>query len=387
MFGNLKQKLVTDETLIGLALERRLEIAGVFPDKEEAISLLKSKSLRVYLGIDPTGPDIHLGHTIPLLFLKQLWLLGHAPVIVIGDFTARIGDPTGKDSARKPLSSDQINENAKDYLEQIYTILPKGSFEICHNGDWLDKLTFKDVVQLASHVTVQQMIQRDMFQERLKNERPVGLHEFLYPLMQGYDSVAMEIDGEVGGNDQVFNMLVGRDLEKKLLGKDKLVFATRLLVNSGSGKKMSKSEGELIALSDSPQEMRRKVLMTDDSMIKTVFQLCTEKPQDWIDGKQKEMESGRNPKEWKEELSDEIVKMYHGEEGVSKSREPVVSDGAGTSVVSYISGWLSISKSEVKKLLEQGAVEVNGRLEKSWEYNMKIGDEVKVGKGKVSKVS
>ena len=176
MFGNLKQKLVTDETLIGLALERRLEIAGVFPDKEEAISLLKSKSLRVYLGIDPTGPDIHLGHTIPLLFLKQLWLLGHAPVIVIGDFTARIGDPTGKDSARKPLSSDQINENAKDYLEQIYTILPKGSFEICHNGDWLDKLTFKDVVQLASHVTVQQMIQRDMFQERLKNERPVGLH-------------------------------------------------------------------------------------------------------------------------------------------------------------------------------------------------------------------
>ena len=152
---------------------------------------------------------------------------------------------------------------------------------------------------------------------------------------------------------------------KKLLGKDKLVFATRLLVNSGSGKKMSKSEGELIALSDSPQEMRRKVLMTDDSMIKTVFQLCTEKPQDWIDGKQKEMESGRNPKEWKEELSDEIVKMYHGEEGVSKSREPVVSDGAGTSVVSYISGWLSISKSEVKKLLEQGAVEVNGRLEKA----------------------
>ena len=387
MFGNLKQKLVTDETLIGLALERRLEIAGVFPDKEEAISLLKSKSLRVYLGIDPTGPDIHLGHTIPLLFLKQLWLLGHAPVIVIGDFTARIGDPTGKDSARKPLSPDQINENAKDYLEQIYTILPKGSFEICHNGDWLDKLMFKDVVQLASHVTVQQMIQRDMFQERLKNERPVGLHEFLYPLMQGYDSVAMEIDGEVGGNDQVFNMLVGRDLEKKLLGKDKLVFATRLLVNSGSGKKMSKSEGELIALSDSPQEMRRKVLMTDDSMIKTVFQLCTEKPQDWIDGKQKEMESGRNPKEWKEELSDEIVKMYHGEEGVSKSREPVVSDGAGTSVVSYISSWLSISKSEVKKLLEQGAVEVNGRLEKSWEYNMKIGDEIKVGKGKVSKVS
>ncbi len=381
MFGTSKQKLIIDESVIGQELERRLEVAGIFPNKEEAIRLLKSKPLKVYLGIDPTGPDIHLGHTIPLLFLKQLLDLGHTPVVVIGDFTARIGDPTGKDSSRKPLTIDQIKENFKNYLTQIYRILPKGSFEVRYNGDWLDKLSFKDVVQLASHVTVQQMIQRDMFQERLKNEKPIGLHEFLYPLMQGYDSVAMEIDGEVGGNDQVFNMLVGRDLEKKLIQKDKLVFATRLLVDSNSGKKMSKSEGELIALSDSPQEMRRKILMTDDSMIATVFQLCTEKPQSWIEENQ-----NKSPREWKEELADEIVKMYHGKDSIDKSREPVSASGAGSSIASYISGWLSISKSEAKKLLDQGAVEVNGNLEKSWEYEMKAGDEVKVGKGKISKV-
>ena len=381
MFETSKQKLITDESLISRALERRLETVGVFPSKEEAIRLLKSKPLRVYLGIDPTGPDIHLGHTIPLLFLKQLWLLGHTPVIVIGDFTARIGDPTGKDSARRPLSPEQINENSKDYLEQIYTILPKGSFEVCHNGDWLDKLSFKDVVQLASHVTVQQMIQRDMFQERLKNEKPVGLHEFLYPLMQGYDSVAMEIDGEVGGNDQVFNMLVGRDLEKKLLGKDKLVFATRLLVNAGTGKKMSKSEGELIAVSDAPQEIRRKILALDDSMIGTVFQLCTEKELDWI-----EQNKNRTPRELKEELVDELVRMYHGEKAVEDARKAKKVEALGQSVSIVMAGRLSISMSETKNLLNQGAVEINGQIIKNWKYEMKSGDKVRIGKGEFFEV-
>src|SRR3989338_2597714 len=343
MFGTSKQKLVTDESLISRALERRLETVGVFPSKEEAIRLLKSKPLRVYLGIDPTGPDIHLGHTIPLLFLKQLWLLGHTPVIVIGDFTARIGDPTGKDSARRPLSPEQINENSKDYLEQIYTILPKGSFDVCHNGDWLDKLSFKDVVQLASHVTVQQMIQRDMFQERLKNEKPVGLHEFLYPLMQGYDSVAMEIDGEVGGNDQVFNMLVGRDLEKKLLGKDKLVFATRLLVNADTGKKMSKSEGELIAVSDAPQEIRRKILALDDSMIGTVFRLCTEKELDWI-----EQNKNRPPRDLKKELSNQIIKIYHGKNSVAEAHQAKPSAAPDQTIIDWMVETSSLSKTEAK---------------------------------------
>ena len=376
MFGTSKQKLVTDEGLINRALERRLESAGVFPNKEEAIRLLKSKSLRVYLGIDPTGPDIHLGHTIPLLFLKQLWELGHTPVIVIGDFTARIGDPTGKDSARKPLSPEEIKENSKNYLEQIYKIIPKGSFEVCHNSDWLDKLSFKDVVQLASHVTVQQMIQRDMFQEHIKNEKPIGLHEFLYPLMQGYDSVAMEIDGEVGGNDQVFNMLVGRDLEKKLLKKDKLVFATRLLIDSASGKKMSKTEGELIALSDSPQEIRRKVLMADDSMTQTTFELCTEKYQEWI-----EENKNKSPREWKEELAQELVRMYHGEDAVAEANQAKPSAAPGQIITDWMVETLRISKTEAKRLIDQGAVKVNGETKKDWNYEVNSGDKINVGKG------
>ncbi|MDZ4209934.1 MAG: tyrosine--tRNA ligase, partial [Candidatus Curtissbacteria bacterium] len=301
--------------------------------------------------------------------------LGHIPVIVIGDFTARIGDPTDKDSARKPLTTEQIKENFKNYLDQIYKILPKGSFEVRYNSDWLDKLSFRDVVQLAGHVTVQQMIQRDMFQERLKNEKPIGLHEFLYPLMQGYDSVAMEIDGEVGGNDQVFNMLMGRKLEEKILKKDKLVFATRLLVNADSGKKMSKSEGELISLSDSPQEMRRKVLMVDDSMVETMFKLCTKKPQDWI-----EENKNNPPRELKEELSDAIVGMYHGEDGVIESRQAKKIEG-GQLITRFISGALSTSTSEAKNLLDQGAVEINNQIVKDWKYEIKSGDKIRIGKG------
>lgn len=380
MFGTSKQELITDELLITRELERRLEPSGVFPNKEEVISVLKSNPQRVYLGIDPTGPDIHLGHTIPLLFLKQLWNLGHKPVIVIGDFTARIGDPTGKDSTRRPLTPDQIKENSKNYLEQIYKILPKGSFDVYRNSDWLDKLSFKDVVQLASHVTVQQMIQRDMFQERLKNEQSIGLHEFLYPLMQGYDSVAMEIDGEVGGNDQVFNMLMGRKLEEKILKKNKLVFATQLLVNTSTGKKMSKSEGELIAISDNPQEIRRKILALDDAVVPVIFRLCTEKEIDWI-----EQNKNRPPRELKEELVDELVLMYHGEEAIKEARKAKKIEG-GQLITHFVSGALSTSISEAKNLLNQEAVEVNGQVVKDWKYEVKPGDKIQVGKGEFFEV-
>ncbi|MEK9157563.1 MAG: tyrosine--tRNA ligase [Patescibacteria group bacterium] len=400
MFGPSKKNLTTDGSVISDALERRLEPSGIFPNKEEVVNFLKANSRRVYLGIDPTGPDIHLGHTIPLLFLKQLLDLGHKPVIVIGDFTARIGDPTGKDATRKPLTPEQIKENSKDYLEQIYKILPKGSFEVCHNGDWLDKLSFKDVVQLAGHVTVQQMLHRDMFQERLKSEKPIGLHEFLYPLMQGYDSVAMEIDGEVGGNDQTFNMLVGRDLEKKLINKDKVVFATRLLVDARSGKKMSKSEGNLIAVSDSPKDMFGKTMAgIPDEMIKDVFQLCTNKDMDWISVHIEEMKS--EPYKYKKELGREIVSMYHGEkagaEAVSEfekvfSNKELPTDiselyGTGKSLIDFISdNNLVESRSEAKRLLEQKAVKVNSEIVTDWGRQLMEGDIVQVGSRKFAKI-
>lgn len=217
-----------------------------------------------------------------------------------------------------------------------------------------------------------------MFQERIKNNQPIGLHEFLYPLMQGYDSVAMEIDGEVGGNDQTFNMLVGRDLEKKLLEKDKLVFATRLLV-AQSGKKMSKSEGEIIAMADEPQEIRRKVLAMDDAMLKDVARLCTEKPEEWIN-------ESRDPRTFKELIADELVRMYHGGKAVEESRKAKEIPGSGKSIVDFIAESLSVSKSEAKSLINQNAVLVNGQITSDWNQALKSGDQVQVGKGKFLEV-
>ena len=207
-------KVETDENKIKEFLSSRY-IEAVFPSKEKAAKIMGSgKQLVFYLGIDPTGPSIHQGHTIPLLLLKQLAGLGHKVILLIGDFTARIGDPTDKDAARTALSKEEVEQNMKTYVGQAKKILKDVDFEVKYNSKWLDKMSFAEVIKLTSHATVQQMTARDMFQERIKKEKPIFVHEFLYPLMQGYDSVAMEVDGEVGGNDQTFNMLVGRDLQK-----------------------------------------------------------------------------------------------------------------------------------------------------------------------------
>lgn len=390
MFG---KKVAMDDVKIKETLTRRIE--AVFPSREEAEKRLREgKKLRVYLGIDPTGPDLHLGHTIPLLFLKQLLELGHQPTLLIGDFTARIGDPTGKDVARKPLNEKEVKDNMKNYLSQVHKILPKGSFEVKYNSSWLSKMSFEEIVGLASNVTVQQMISRDMFQERIKDERPIGLHEFLYPLMQGYDSVAMEIDGEVGGNDQTFNMLVGRDLEKKMLNKDKLVFATRLLVDAESGKKMSKTEGGLISLSDSPQDMFGKTMKTvPDEMIVTVFELCTEKPLEWVQGKKTSDLYGL-----KKELAYELVKMYHGDKEATKAKEEwdrVFSKGELPSEMEEVEGGRlvdvvevsgGVSSTQAKRLIDQGATRVNGEVVKEWDRQVNKGDVVQIGPKKFVRV-
>jgi len=371
MFGS---KINTDKNRIREILDRHT--ATLYPSRQEVEKRMEEgKKLKIYYGIDPTGPDIHLGHTVQLLFLKKLIQLGHEIILLIGDFTARIGDPTDKDATRKPLTEKDVNSNMRTYLEQVSKIIPKGLFKVEYNNSWLSKMNFETVIKLASHVTVQQMIVRDMFQERIKNEKPISVHEFLYPLMQGYDSVAMKVDGEVGGNDQTFNMLIGRDLEKEYLGKDKLVFVTKLLVGS-SGKKMSKSEGEIIAMSDQPQEIRRKILMIDDLTIQTLFELCTEKSIDWI-----EQNKDRNPRELKEELADELVKMYHGESAIEESRKPRKITGGATLISTMVIAGLADSNSKGKELINQGAVQVGGSVIKEWDFPIKIGDRLKIGKG------
>jgi len=370
----------SDEKKIKELLARRLE--AFFPSEEVVLQRLsEGKPLRIYLGIDPTGTELHLGHMVAVLFLKDLAALGHRPVLLIGDFTARIGDPTGKDAARVALTEEQIRENMATYLEQVEKILPKESFDVEYNSKWLKPMVLEDILKLASHVTVQQMIARDMFQERIKSERPVYLHEFLYPLMQGYDSVAMEIDGEVGGNDQTFNMLVGRDLMREFLKKDKLVFATKLLTDA-SGKKMGKSEGNFIALTDDPQEMRRKILAVDDTMIKTYFELCTEKELSWI----KEQGSQTEPRQLKEMLADELVRMYHGEEATTEARKPIEVEGGAPLAQSLKTWGATATVSAAKDIIVSGGVTVNGEKISDWNYEPHSGDEIRVGKGKFYKV-
>jgi len=372
--------------LVEQLIKRRIETA--YPTSEAAIERLSSnEKLTLYLGIDPTGPQLHVGHTIPLLVLRDMAKLGHDVVLLIGDFTARIGDPTGKNSTRGALNIEDIESNMSTYVQQVEKILEPGTFRVVYNSEWLGALTMSEILRLAGMVTVQQMIQRDMFQERIKAEKPIFLNEFMYPLMQGYDSVALRTDGEVGGNDQTFNMLMGRELEREILGKDKLVLATRLLVNAVSGKKMSKSEGTLIAVNDSAQEIRRKILATDDGMIRELFLLCTDVPTDVVDMWQPDGGVSEKPREAKEALAAELIRMYHGEGAVDLATQATISEAAGLPLAeALIVSGVADTTSAAKRLIDQGAVRVNGEVAKRWDVEVKEGDEIKAGKGKFLKV-
>jgi tyrosyl-tRNA synthetase len=331
--------------------------------------------------------------------MKDLASLGHKIILLIGDFTAKIGDPTGKDATRRPLSDEEIKENSKNYFSQVDKILTE--YEVRYNSEWLGKISLDELIKLTSKVTVQQMIIRDMFQERITGGKPIGVHEFLYPLMQGYDSVAMEVDGEIGGNDQTFNMLMGRDLEKIYLNKDKMVLATPLLINSETGKKMSKSEGSLISIADSPEDIFGKTMRyVPDDMTKTVFELCTGVGKEEIEELQKKVDKGGNPKDFKERLAYELVKICYGEGEASKAREEFNSvyskgnipenleevSGDGVDIISFIVSWQGLSKSEAKRLIDQGGVSADGRTVNSWDFKLSSGQVIKLGPHKFIKV-
>lgn len=349
----------------------------ILPDKEGVARRLASETPQTfYLGIDPTGPDIHIGHTVPLLFLEEIASLGHTIILLVGDFTARIGDPTGKDSTRVILTPEDIGENMMKYESQLRTILPTTEFRMVYNSSWLDTMTLGSVLGLTSHVTVQQMIVRDMFQERLKHEKPIAISEFLYPLLQGYDSVALRIDGEVGGNDQLFNMMMGRDLCRELIGTDKMVVATHLVVDPVSGKKMSKTEGTLIAVSDVPAEIRRKILALHDTSIETIFRLCTRKTMSDIAEIIK-----LDPREQKELLAKELVGMYHGEKAKDNMMERIPVKNEGTILQTAVVAGVISSNSSLRRLANQGGVRVNGVTVKDVAIPSKENDEIDIGKG------
>ena len=377
-----KSKILTGEKTIREFLTRAVE--NVYPSREALEKrLLSGKRMTVYLGVDPTGPALHFGHAISLRMLGTLQRMGHGVTLLIGDFTAMIGDPTDKAAVRKPLTREEVLVNCKQYKKQASAFLSfdgHNAAELKFNSEWLAPLTFADLLPLAAHFTVQQMIQRDMFKKRIEEEKPIHLHEFLYPLMQGYDSVAMDVDMEVGGNDQTFNMLAGRTLMKEMKNKDKFVLASKLLVDP-TGKKMGKSEGNMITLGDDPNDMYGKVMSWTDGMIVSGFELCTNVPMDEVQEIATAIDDGENPIVFKHRLAQEVVRTFVGDaEGAAAHehfikihKEHVQPDeipefkvkGAGKKISlvdALILANLVKSKTEARQQIKQGGVRVDGTV-------------------------
>lgn len=318
-------KIIANEKIIDELLERA--VSEIYPTKDKVKEkLMSGQKLKIYFGADATGPNLHLGHTEHLILVEKLRKLGHEMVILFGDFTARIGDPTDKSAARVRLTNKQVNENLKNWKKQVEKIVDiknkNNPVKIVRNSSWLSKMSFEDVIDLSSNFTVQQMIERDMFENRIKEGKPIYLHEFFYPLMQGYDSVKLDVDMEIGGTDQTFNMLVGRTLMSKLKSKEKFVIVNKLLEDPKTGKKlMSKSEGNAIFLNDSSTEMFGKVMSLTDGAIIPMLIGVTYTPMVEIEKMKSELESGMNPRDVKVFLAKEIVTIYHGEDKADEAEQ------------------------------------------------------------------
>lgn len=372
-------------------------VENIYPDYIFLEKLLKSgKQLKIYTGYDPTASTLHIGHGITLLKLRQFQDLGHKIIMLIGDFTGMIGDPTDKLAARQQLTRGQVLENCKEYKKQAAAILDfagKNPVELKYNSEWLGKMTWGEALKLSSHITVQRLLERDMFQERVKEGKPIYLHEFSYPLMQGYDSVALDVDGEVGGNDQTFNMLVGRDLMKSLKNKEKFVLTMKLLTDS-AGQKMGKTTGNMVALSDTPEDMFGKVMSWPDKAIILGFELCTKVSMEEIKEMEKELKEGKNPRDLKLKLALEIVNLFLGERAAKQGKAhfakviqnkdkpadlPEIRPSAHDILNVLVESKICESKSEARRQIQQGGVKINDKKVSGFEKKVKAGDVIQKG--------
>lgn len=355
------EKMTTAEKI-----EQVLEkgVSEVLPSKAFVRSLLeKNKKLTIYLGVDPTGPTLHIGHALQLRKLRQFQDLGHQIIFLIGDFTARIGDPDKK-SVRKPLTAREVKKNFTLYKKQASKFIRfsgKNAAKVKFNNDWLSKMKFADVLELASLMTVDQMLKRDMFARRMKEEQPIYIHEFMYPLMQGYDSVVMDVDGEVGGNDQLFNMLAGRTLLKILKNKEKFVITNKLLEDS-TGAKMGKTTGNMVALTDTPADMYGKVMAWTDGMIVGGFELCTDYTISQVQAVARELEAGINPRDIKMRLAFEIVKNCTDEKSALRAEESFVATFQKKEVTADIAHYAAKARTLEALLIEEGILSSKGEV-------------------------
>ncbi|MBC8284775.1 MAG: tyrosine--tRNA ligase [Nitrospinae bacterium] len=380
----------------------------IIDEKDLTELLAKGQPLRIKAGFDPTAPDLHLGHTVLLHKMKQFQDLGHEVIFLIGDFTGMIGDPTGRSETRKNLTPEEVKENAKTYLEQVYKILDSEKTTIAYNSDWMGKFTSVNMIELAAHYTVARMLERDDFQKRLAKNLPVSIHELMYPLIQGYDSVALKSDVELGGTDQKFNLLVGRDLQRAYGQKPQIVLTMPLLEGTDGVQKMSKSLGNSIGVFDPPNEMFGKIMSISDELMWRYYELLSQVSTEELSSMQALANSGAlNPKIAKMNLAKEMVARYHSSdlaEAALSEFENVFKKKNIPEDIPVISGWgsetrsicnilkdnkLTDSTSAARRLIQQGSVTVNS--EKVADVNQEFsGDQeylIKVGKKRFLKIT
>ncbi|HHY20257.1 MAG TPA: tyrosine--tRNA ligase [Firmicutes bacterium] len=369
-------------------------------------SVATNKPLRIKLGVDPTSSDIHLGHTVPLQKLRQFQDLGHTAVLIIGDYTAQIGDPSGRSATRPRLTHDEVLANAKTYQEQVFKILKPEQTEIVFNGDWFSKMSFSDVANMTSKITVARMLERDDFANRYANNQPISILEFIYPLMQATDSVKIEADVELGGTDQIFNILLGRDLQRDAGMEPQIAMCLPLLVGLDGVNKMSKSLKNYIGITEDPNEMYGKTMSLADELMLTYFELVTDIDKAEIDQLKKDLENNKiHPKEAKSKLAMQIVTQYHGKEAAIKAKEEfdnVFKAGGLPEDIPEFSFsedkiWivkllvdcdLVKSNSEARRMIEQGGVKLNNEKIEDGSLDVPIEDGMvlQVGKRKFARI-
>ncbi|KKT82298.1 MAG: tyrosine--tRNA ligase [Candidatus Yanofskybacteria bacterium RIFCSPHIGHO2_02_FULL_44_12b] len=366
----------------------------------------RGDKLRIKLGIDPTAQDLHLGHTVVLRKLRQFQDAGHQAVFIIGDFTATIGDPSGRNESRPALSEKDIKDNMKNYLNEAGKVIDLKKAEIHHNSEWYKKKDTGFLMELASKFTVARMMERDDFQKRLKDGQDISLLEILYPILQGYDSFAVKADLELGGTDQKFNLLTGRKVQKRYGQAEQDVMTMVLIEGLDGSKKMSKSLGNYIGLSERPEDMFGKTMSLPDVLMPKYFSVLTDVPDEEIDRLKKDLNSqnssGQSLKGWKERLAYELVKIYHGEREAKKvrdefnrvfSKREIPEDvkewktGGDSGIVDILVDSDSVkSKTEAKRLIDQKALSINGHTITDWDFKVKKGQVVKIGPRKFLKV-
>ncbi len=380
----------------------------VLLERDLVEKLQNGKPLRIKAGFDPTAPDLHLGHTVLINKLRQFQELGHQVLFLIGDFTGMIGDPTGKNVTRKVLTREEVQVNAQTYQEQFFKILDPEKTKVCFNSTWMDEMSAADLVQLAAKHTVARMLERNDFEKRFQAQQPIAIHEFLYPLVQGYDSVAMQADVELGGTDQKFNMLVGRQLQAAYGQRPQVVLTMPILEGLDGVEKMSKSLNNYVAINDSPREMFGKLMSISDELMWRYLPLLSFKPIAEIDRWRKEVEQGANPRDVKVRLALEVVERFHSRTAATQAEADFVAQfkkgaipkdiphrtlsvpGEGLPIANVLKEVkLTVSTSEGYRMIKQGAVRMDGERLSDRTLLLQAGTEcvIQVGKRRFAKVS